>query len=420
VDVDQVLAGAAAGLRIGDAGAGGRPVGTRRLVPARLGQAAAVVRGRGDAEAVVLGRGASRGDFVAGRDRRLRRRLGRRGAVAPSPTLARGGDQLADRRRHLGRKPLQLARIVAGRKESRDPLLQRQPRQLRRLLLDPAAERAGGAVGVAAGDVEQAPHRLRVATGLAGGGVDRRVAAGQVGPLQVGDARQPAVAEPTGQRQHARFVGADPERDRVRRGRPAGGAAQLVVLALEADAAALAAVPERAQDRDRLRQGVDRRAGSQPRPAHRLDRVPEGTGAEPELDPAVAEEVEAGRRPRDDRRRAQRQVQHVGGERHPVGAGGEVGEQRPGVEEARLVGVVLEADDVEPQLLGQFGHPHDQLRPLVRRREEDSELELVPVVSHAADSRDGGVPARRLRQRNGLTTCSGLRYSVSRENSVVA
>ena len=383
VDVDQVLAGGAAAGAVLDLGARGGATRPRRLVPLRLGEAAAVVGGRGDAEALVLAAGArlgggpGRGGGLGARlgNDRLRRRRARRG-----PALARGGDQLAHRRRHLGGEGLDRPRLVGDGEEAGDALLERQPRQLLGLALGRAGERAGGAVRPGAGDVEQAAHLARVAAGGRRRRVDRRVAGGDVGLRQVGDAGQPAVAEPPGQVQHPRLVGADPEADPVRRRRPAGGAAGPVVLALETDAAAGVGVPERPHQPDRLLQRRDALPRPPPRPAHRLDRVPEGAGAEPELDPAAAQQVERGRRPGQHRRRAQRQVDDVGRQPDPVGAGGDVGEQRPGVEEARLVGVVLVADQVEPGLLGQFGQPHHDLGRLRRRGDEGAEFELVAVV----------------------------------------
>ncbi len=90
------------------------------------------------------------------------------------------------------------------------------------------------------------------------------------------------------------------------------GAADADVLALDADAAALARVPDLADHVDRLRQRVDRLAGRQPAAAHRLDRVPEGAGAEAELEPPAGQQVEAGGGAREHGRRAQQEVEDVG------------------------------------------------------------------------------------------------------------
>ena len=58
------------------------------------------------------------------------------------------------------------------------------------------------------------------------------------------------------------------------------------------------------------------------------------------------------------------------------------GQERPGVEEAALIRVVLDADDVEPQLVRGNCLPH---RVLGRHRgDEDSEPDRLPVV-HLAD-----------------------------------
>ncbi len=82
------------------------------------------------------------------------------------------------------------------------------------------------------------------------------------------------------------------------------------------------------------------------------DRVPEAAGAEPELEPPAAHDVERGRGLGDHRRPAERQVRHVGEEAQPRRPGQQVGDQRERVEEPPLVRVVLDADEVEPAALG--------------------------------------------------------------------
>ena len=79
-------------------------------------------------------------------------------------------------------------------------------------------------------------------------------------------------------------------------------------------------------------------------------------GAEPELDPAAAEDVEAGGAAGEHDRRAQRQVGDVGRDADVGGRRRDDRQQRPGVEEARLVRVVLEADEVQP---GDVGEPRE-------------------------------------------------------------
>ena len=168
--------------------------------------------------------------------------------------------------------------------------------------------------------------------------------------VQVAEAREPAVGEPTGQPKHARPVRAEPDPDGVRRGGPGLDPTQLVVVALVGDLLALAG-PPRPHQLDRLREGVDRLTGLARRPAHRGDVLPEGARSKAELEPAGAQEVDRGGGLGDHRRRPQRQVGHVRRQADAPRAGGEVGEERESVEEAALVGVVLDCNEVEPHLL---------------------------------------------------------------------
>jgi hypothetical protein len=109
--------------------------------------------------------------------------------------------------------------------------------------------------------------------------------------------------------------------------------------------------PERAQDRDRLLERVNRLLRCSSWTAHRLDRFPEGPGADPELDPSAAQQVQRRGRLGDDRRQTQGQVEDVGDEAHPLGPSRDKGQERPGVEEAALVGMILDRYVVEPGLV---------------------------------------------------------------------
>jgi hypothetical protein len=65
-----------------------------------------------------------------------------------------------------------------------------------------------------------------------------------------------------------------------------------------------------------------------------------------------------------------------------LGLGGQVGKQRPRVEEARLVGVVLYPYEVQPQPVGQARHLDNRLGlPRVRHRKEP-EPQLMPKIAH--------------------------------------
>ena len=122
-------------------------------------------------------------------------------------------------------------------------------------------------------------------------------------------------------------------------------AADQVVLALVFDRGLPA--PREPDDLDRLCEGVDRLLRGTARSAHRLDPIPEGTRAETQLEAAVREDVDRGGCLGQNRRRPQRQVGHVGHEAHPLRARCDVGEELERVEEAPLVGVILDPDQVE-------------------------------------------------------------------------
>ena len=126
---------------------------------------------------------------------------------------------------------------------------------------------------------------------------------------------------------------------------------------------------------------TDSRGGAA-RPAVRLDGVPERAGAQAELDAAVAEQVERRGGPGQHGGRPQRQVGHVGEEADVLRLGRERREQRPGLQEARLVRVVLHADEVEPELVGAARHRDDLVALVGGGRREDAEEEVVAVVGH--------------------------------------
>ena len=163
------------------------------------------------------------------------------------------------------------ARVVAREDERADAVLEREPGEA----LGELAR-----VGVELADVEQAPDLARVAADRLGRLVDRGVAAAEVAGLHVPERGQPAVALAPGEREHAGLVRADPDRDVVGGARSALRAVHPVVLAVGEGAAALARVPELADDVDRLLERGHRLAGGEASAAHGLDRVPEAAGAE--------------------------------------------------------------------------------------------------------------------------------------------
>jgi len=88
------------------------------------------------------------------------------------------------------------------------------------------------------------------------------------------------------------------------------------------------------------------------RSAHGLDRVPESTRAQAQLEAPVRQQIQRRSRLRQHRRRAQRQVDNVGENSHAFGARGDGREQRPGVVEPVLIGMVLDADQVDARRIG--------------------------------------------------------------------
>ena len=191
----------------------------------------------------------------------------------------------------------------------------------------------------------------------------------------------------------------------MERRRAAGRALEAVVGAVGARVSRLIDGPERADDVDRLLERVDALAGAQAAAAHRFDPVPEGSGTQPELCSAAAEDVEARNRARDDRRVAKRQVENVRADAHATRPSGDERQQRPRVEEPRLMRMVLKGDEVEPFAISERREPDDIIGGVAARSDEDTELEAVPVVAHASEGsdRDSGDAAARLGRARPLT-----------------
>ena len=309
----------------------------------------------------------------------------RRAAIA---ALARhdlahaGGDILSE--------ALEQPRVVAGEDEGADAVVEREARE-------PIGEFDG--VGGELPDVQEPADLARIAPDGCRRLVDRRVALREVARLHVPERREPAIAFAPGQREHARLVGADPDRDVVSGARPALGAVHAMVPPVGEDAAPLARVPQFADHVDRLLERGDRLARAQPGAAHRLDRVPEAAGAESEVESPAGEEIEAGRAAGDDRRRPQRDVEHVGGDAHALGPRRDEAHERPGVQECGLVRVVLEGHQVEAGGLGRLTEQHRHL--WVRRggSDEGAEFERVSVVHEVLSAGRGRNALRGARRR---------------------
>ena len=308
---------------------------------------------------------------------------------------ALGPDELTDGGRHLLAERLQGARIVRGEDEGADAVLDRHHRQA-----------VGPGAVLHRPDVQQSADLAGITPDRGRSLVDRRVAAIEIAGLQVAERGQPAVALASGERQHARLVGADPDRHVVCRARAALRAVHPVVFAVGERAAPLARVPQGADHVDRV---LERRHGlsrGQPPAAHRLDRVPEAAGAQREIEAATGEQVQARGGSGDDSGRTQRHVEHVGGDPDAVGPGRDEGHERPRVEERRLVRVVLEGHQVEAGRLRDLRQRDRGLRVRGGRGDEGAEFERVSVIHRVTNGRvTGGIPARSSSDGNGFSRC---------------
>ena len=229
--------------------------------------------------------------------------LGQRGR-APDPAGGRDAaygagrcDPLAHRGDRLRREAPQRVGVVAHHDERADALLKRQ------------ADQVVGAL--ARGDVQQPRDLPGVAARRRGGLVDDLVAAPQVPRLQVGERGQPPVRLAADEPEHPRLVGAHPDGDLVSGRGAALRPGDAVVVALHAQRSPVGGVPDAAYHVDCLVECVYRLPGLQPPSAHRLDRVPEAPGPDPQAHPAARQQVQARRRPREDGGLAKRQVEHV-------------------------------------------------------------------------------------------------------------
>jgi hypothetical protein len=265
------------------------------------------------------------------------------------------------------REPLDLVRVVRHEDERADAVVLVELGELPRV--------------EARVDVVEAADLPRIPTRLLSSCVDHLGHRAERLGRGAAHADEPAVGLAAGEAQHPRLVGAQPDLDAVGGPQPAIGLAEPVVLALEGDRL-VAVAPERADDVDRLVERVDALAGRPPRPAHALDPVPERAGAKAEVHAPLAEDVDARGGLRDRHGQAQRQVRDVGREVDPVRLRRDRRQQRERVEEAALVRVVLERDEVQALALGQPRELEDLRRGGRVRRDEHAEVQLVSVSGH--------------------------------------
>src|SRR5829696_8763927 len=210
--------------------------------------------------------------------------------------------------------------------------------------------------------------------------VDPLVQLGKAPWRGVAERGHPAVRDPPDEVEHLRPVGADPDPDVVDGMGTGPHPLQGIKLAVEAQRTLVA--PHQSHDLYGLFDGADGLAGAPARTAHADHRVPECSGPEAHLHPPSREYVEAGRRFREHGRRAQGQVGDVGEETDAFGNGHECGDEGPGVQETPLVGMVLDAHEVEARPVG---GPGDACRPVGRVRQRlhaNAKLEVPTVISH--------------------------------------
>ncbi len=177
-----------------------------------------------------------------------------------------------------------------------------------------------------------------------------------------------------------------------------------------------AGLPQAANHRDRLIERVDELAARPRGSAHRGHRFEEVAGSQAELHAPRAEDVERRGRARDDRGRSQRDVQHVGEEVDALCLRGHVGEQRPRVQECRLIWVILDAEEVEPETVRELGEIEDLFEVARARRDTDSEKQVVLVIRHpnancplpacGRGGRSASVPSSRSRSLHRFASCS--------------
>ena len=132
------------------------------------------------------------------------------------------------------------------------------------------------------------------------------------------------------------------------------GAAQLVVLPIEAQVAFPA--PYLSNDLDRLGQSFECDAGCAPGTAVGLDRIPEGSCAQSKLETASAQYIQAGGGFGQDGGWTEGQACHIGEESDPGGGSRDHAQQRPGVDKAPLVRVVLHGHIIQAEVLRLLCH----------------------------------------------------------------
>ena len=130
------------------------------------------------------------------------------------------------------------------------------------------------------------------------------------------------------------------------------------------------------------RSAADRLARRAHRAAHRPDRIPERAGAETELEPTAAELIERGGLLGQHRRWPQGQVGDIGKDADLFGLAEDDRAQGQCVEVPAVVGVILDSDQVEPEIVENPRDLEGAVRIADRGIEEEAELNIVAVIRH--------------------------------------
>src|SRR5215213_656565 len=197
---------------------------------------------------------------------------------------------------------------------------------------------------------------------------------------RVAERGHPAVREPPYQVEHLGPVGPDPDPYVMDRVRAWPHTLQGIELAVEAQRTLVA--PNQSHNLYCFFDGADGLAGAPSRAAHAGHGVPESPCAKPDLHPPRREHVEAGGRLREHDRRTEREVDDVWEEVDVFGHRHERRDERPGVQKASLVGVVLNTHQLQTCSVSGFGDARRQVRRVCEWCHAHTKLEFPVVVAH--------------------------------------
>ena len=190
--------------------------------------------------------------------------------------------------------------------------------------------------------------------------------------------RDPSVRQPADEPQHPRTVRTDPDLHLVRRERARVVAMRGVIGALNVHGSL--ATPRLANDGDCLLQRIDGLARRAPRSTHGRNRIPEPASPQTQLESATAEHVERGRLLGEHHGWPKGKICDVGEQPDPLGLGEQVRHQHPHVQKPPLVGVVLNADQVQTSPIGSRDRRANRVELGGRGDYGEAELDRPSVV----------------------------------------